>query len=107
MGAMGGVAARTGGASAAVAHGRQIFESTACVNCHTVRGTVADGRFGPDLTHIMSRETLGAGAAMNTPDYLKIWIRDPNIIKPGALMPAMNLSDADLSDVAGYLERLR
>jgi cytochrome c oxidase subunit 2 len=89
------------------AHGRQIFESTACVNCHTVRGTVADGHFGPDLTHIMSRETLGAGAAMNTPDHIKTWIRDPNIIKPGALMPAMNLSDADLSDVAGYLESLR
>lgn len=91
----------------AVAHGRAVFESTACVNCHTVRGTVADGRFGPDLTHIMSRNTLGAGAAMNTPDNLKTWIRDPNLIKPGALMPAMNLSDAELADVAGYLETLR
>jgi len=90
-----------------VAHGRHIFESTACVNCHTVRGTVADGRFGPDLTHLMSRETIGSGAAMNTADYLKTWIKDPNIIKPGALMPAMNLSDADLGAVADYLESLR
>jgi cytochrome c oxidase subunit II len=94
-------------AEPAVAHGRQIFESMACVNCHTVLGTVADGHFGPDLTHIMSRETLAAGAAMNTADHLKTWIKDPNIIKPGALMPAMNLSDADLGDITGYLESLR
>jgi cytochrome c oxidase subunit 2 len=96
-------AARDGAAG----HGREIFESTACVNCHTVRGTVADGRFGPDLTHIMSRDTLGAGAAMNTPDNLKTWIKDPNLIKPGVLMPAMNLNDAELADVAQYLETLR
>jgi cytochrome c oxidase subunit 2 len=90
-----------------VAHGREVFEATACVNCHTVRGTVADGRFGPDLTHLMSRETIAAGAAMNTLDHLKIWIKDPSLIKPGALMPAMNLNDHDLDDVAGYLASLR
>jgi cytochrome c oxidase subunit 2 len=89
-----------------VAHGRQVFESTACVNCHTVRGTIADGRFGPDLTHLMSRETLAAGAAMNTPEHLKIWIKDPSVIKPGVLMPAMNLDDQDLDAVAGYLATL-
>jgi cytochrome c oxidase subunit 2 len=89
-----------------VAHGREVFESTACVNCHTVQGTVANGRFGPDLTHLMSRETLAAGAAMNTPEYLKIWIKDPSVIKPGALMPAMNLDDKDLDAVAGYLANL-
>ena len=87
--------------------GRQVFESTACVNCHTVRGTVADGRFGPDLTHLMSRETIGSGAAMNTPEYLKIWIRNPSIIKPGALMPAMNLNASDLDNIVAYLESLR
>ncbi len=90
-----------------VAHGREVFESTACVNCHTVRGTVADGRFGPDLTHLMSRETLASGAATNTPGHLKIWIKDPSVIKPGVLMPAMNLNDRDLDDVAGYLATLR
>jgi len=89
------------------AHGRRVFESTACVNCHTVQGTVASGRFGPDLTHIMSRETIAAGAAVNTPEHLKIWIRDPDLIKPGALMPAMNLNGHDLDDVAGYLASLR
>ena len=46
--------------------GRDVFGSVACINCHTVRGTTANGIFGPDLTHLMSRSTLGAGVAANT-----------------------------------------
>ena len=92
---------------AAAIAGRRVFERNACMNCHAVGGTSADGRFGPDLTHLMSRETIAAGAAMNTLDHLKIWIKDPSLIKPGALMPAMNLNDHDLDDVAGYLASLR
>jgi cytochrome c oxidase subunit 2 len=92
---------------ASVGHGRQVFESTACVNCHTVGGTTADGRFGPDLTHLMGRETIGAGVAMNTPDHLRVWVTDPSVMKPGVLMPAMNLSDKDLNDLVAYLATLR
>jgi cytochrome c oxidase subunit 2 len=87
--------------------GRQLFEHTACINCHTVSGTPADGRFGPDLTHLMSRGTIAAGAAENTPDNLRLWIQDPNAIKPGSLMPAMKLSDADGDAVVKYMETLR
>jgi cytochrome c oxidase subunit II len=90
-----------------VAEGRRIFESTACINCHTVRGTVATGRFGPDLTHLMSRETLAAGADALNRDSLRAWIRDPDHVKPGALMPAMNLDDAALDPLVAYLETLR
>jgi cytochrome c oxidase subunit 2 len=87
--------------------GRQIFEHTACINCHTVTGTPADGRFGPDLTHLMSRTTIAAGAAENTPENLRLWVKDPDRIKPGSLMPAMKLSDADLDAVVSYMETLR
>ncbi|MGB0002918.1 MAG: cytochrome c oxidase subunit II, partial [Candidatus Acidiferrales bacterium] len=87
--------------------GRQIFETTACVNCHAVSGTVADGRFGPDLTHLMSRDTIASGAAPNTPEQLKLWIRNPDAIKPGSLMPAMQLSEKDLDALTEYLETLR
>ncbi|HWC19223.1 MAG TPA: c-type cytochrome, partial [Terriglobales bacterium] len=87
--------------------GRELFEHTACINCHTVSGTPADGRFGPDLTHLMSRRTIAAGAAENTPDNLRLWIHDPNAIKPGSLMPAMKLSDADVDAVVKYMETLR
>jgi cytochrome c oxidase subunit II len=91
----------------AVAAGRQIFEKTACINCHAISGTIADGRFGPDLTHLMSRETIAAGAATNTHESLKLWIHNPDSIKPGSLMPAMNLTDHDLEAVTAYLESLR
>jgi len=87
--------------------GRRIFETTACINCHTVAGTVADGRFGPDLTHIMSRDTIASGAARNTPENLRLWIRNPADIKPGCNMPAMALSDLEVNAVAAYLGTLQ
>ena len=87
--------------------GQRVFETTACIDCHAVAGTVANGRFGPDLTHLMSRETIAAGAAANTHDNLRLWIRKPDAIKPGSLMPAMELSDRELDAVTAYLETLR
>jgi cytochrome c oxidase subunit II len=91
----------------AISEGERIFETTACINCHAVSGTVANGRFGPDLTHLMSRDTIAAGAALNTPENLRLWIRNPNAIKPGSLMPAMQLNKQDLDALAAYLETLR
>lgn len=93
--------------SADVSQGQHIFETTACINCHAVAGTVANGRFGPDLTHLMSRDTIAAGAAPNTPENLRLWIRNPDAIKPGSLMPAMELNDSDLNALTAYLETLR
>jgi cytochrome c oxidase subunit 2 len=93
--------------STTISEGQQVFERMACVNCHTVAGSVAQGRFGPDLTHLMSRETIAAGAAPNTPENLRQWIQDPNVFKPGSKMPAMGLSDRELSAVTTYMETLR
>ena len=90
-----------------VSVGRQIFERTACINCHTVAGTAANGRFGPDLTHLMSRDTLAAGAVPNTPENLRQWIHSPDSIKPGSLMPAMGLDRQELEQVTAYLLTLR
>jgi cytochrome c oxidase subunit II len=87
--------------------GRRVFESTACINCHTIEGTVADGHFGPNLRHLMSRDTIASGAAPNTPANLRLWIQNPNAIKPGSLMPAMNLNDKQLDEVTDYLLTLR
>jgi len=87
--------------------GKRVFETTACMNCHAIAGTVATGRFGPDLTHLMSRRTIAAGAAQNTPEKLRLWIQNPEAIKPGSLMPAMQLNGADLDALVRYLETLR
>ncbi len=91
---MGAVDARTG---------QIVFEHQACVNCHTIKGTMANGRFGPDLTHLMSRDTIGAGILPNTQQNLIAWITDPNDTKPGCLMPAMHLTEEQNAQIAAYL----
>jgi cytochrome c2 len=91
----------------AVEAGRKIFERQACMNCHTVSGTAATGRFGPDLTHLMSQATLASGATDNTPANLRQWIKSPDTFKHGALMPAMQLNDEQLDQITAYLETLK
>lgn len=91
---------------AAVAAGRQAFLTQSCVNCHRIRGTRARGTFGPDLTHLASRQTL-ATFVPNDHDTLHRWIVDPQKIKPGCPMPAMNLSAQQVDEVARYLQSLK
>jgi cytochrome c oxidase subunit 2 len=91
---------------AAVA-GLREFKSQACVNCHAVAGTSAHGQFGPDLTHLASRKTIASGAADNTTDNLERWIEDPDLIKPGSLMPSMHLMPEQVREITAYLNTLR
>ena len=91
----------------AAAEGESVFMHNACINCHAIAGTTATGRFGPDLTHLASRDTIGSGAIQNTPENLRTWIADPNSMKPGCLMPAMHLNDHDLDVITAYLTQLR
>jgi cytochrome c oxidase subunit 2 len=93
--------------SSTVSEGQKIFERTACINCHTVAGTAANGRFGPDLTHLMSRQTIASGAAKNTLGNLISWIYNPELTKPGSKMPSMGLSVQQCAAVAAYLATLR
>lgn len=97
---------RPGAQDPQVAEGRQIFETHACTNCHTIAGTAAVGRFGPDLTHLASRDTIASGAVPNTPDNLREWIKDPDHFKQGVLMPAMQLSDSQIDELVAYLDTL-
>ena len=78
-----------------------------CGACHSVRGTAAGGTVAPDLTHLMSRMTLAAGALPNTPGNLAGWIANPQQVKPGTRMPNLYLSGPELSDVTSYLETLK
>jgi cytochrome c oxidase subunit II len=90
-----------------ISEGQQIFEQTACMSCHTISGTPAIGTYGPDLTHLMSRQTIAAGAAANTPANLAAWIYNPATFKPGSRMPSMGLSSDQANAVAAYLATLR
>ena len=88
--------------------GAQLFASSSCVSCHAIAGTSAAARVGPDLSHVGSRSIIGAGVLDNSPDSLGRWIRDPQAVKPGVLMPSYpNFSDADLAALASYLSGLK
>lgn len=86
---------------------QRTFDRLSCIACHAVRGTPAFGVVGPDLTHLMSRQTIGAGVMDNTPANLRAWIDNPQAIKPGCQMPSMKLSDQQLDQVVAYLETLK
>jgi cytochrome c oxidase subunit II len=87
--------------------GLDVFGDEGCGECHTIRGTSADGVGGPDLTHLASRETLAAATLPNDPNQLAEWIRSPQDLKQGVSMPATTLSDADMEALIAYLETLR
>jgi cytochrome c oxidase subunit 2 len=89
-----------------IAQGRSAFVAR-CGVCHAVRGSIAQGRLGPDLSHLMSRSTIAAGTLPNTVGYLSGWIADPQHAKPGNLMPELDLSGPELTVIRRYLETLK
>jgi len=87
--------------------GKQVFLGSACVYCHAIRGTDASGTLGPDLTHLASRRTIGAGALKNNRGNLAGWIINSQTIKPGNKMPPMYLDSQSLQALLAYLESLK
>jgi cytochrome c oxidase subunit II len=92
----------------ATAHdGRQTFLSETCINCHRIRGTIAEGNYAPDLTHLMSRQVFaGAMIELDKPN-LEHWVKDPQTIKPGCLMPAFGLTEEKQDLIVAYLLTLK
>jgi cytochrome c oxidase subunit 2 len=88
------------------ATGLQIYLKGTCVGCHTVRG-VSGGGIGPDLTHFGSRKTMAGGILPITPENLARWVQNAPAVKPGSIMPAQTLSDAEVAAVVAYLLSLR
>jgi cytochrome c oxidase subunit 2 len=88
------------------AHASALFTSD-CGSCHTIRGTPAHGTAGPDLTHVGSRQSLAALTLHNSPDEMRAWIRNPQRWKPGAQMPALQLTNAQINRLTAYLEGLK
>lgn len=86
--------------------GAELFRAEGCGECHTVRGTGADGEEGPDLTHVASRDVLAGGRVRGTADDLGAWIHDPDEFKEGVDMPASSLSDEEVAAIVSYLRGL-
>lgn len=89
------------------AAGKQYFMQATCQQCHTVKGTTAKARIGPDLTHFARRKEIGAGVIENSPENLAAWLKDPQALKPGCKMPDFKLNDEHLKQLVAYLETLK
>ena len=87
--------------------GEGVFMRETCIICHTIRGTDANGTVGPDLTHVGSRMTLGAGVIENTDEELEAWIKDAHDIKPGVLMPPFPIAQDEIDALVAYLRGLK
>jgi cytochrome c oxidase subunit 2 len=106
------LARRTSGAgtqaeSDPAAQGQRLFDAQSCSGCHTIAGTTADGRVGPDLSDFGERLSIAALTVPNTRADLRRWITDPQSIKPGNLMPPTQLTPQELDEIVAYLESLR
>lgn len=87
--------------------GQLIFLTGACIGCHTISGTPAQGKTGPNLTHVASRTSIAGGMLTNTEGNLKRWLANPPGIKPGSIMPNLNLSQSDIDALTAYLQSLK
>jgi len=92
----------------AIMAGLQQFQQSGCVGCHVVRGvSELPGTIGPDLTHIGSRTTIASGTLPNTPEDMAAWLRNPPSIKPGSLMPNLNLNEEQIQRLVTYMASLQ
>ncbi len=89
------------------AEGQRVFMQQTCPSCHAIAGTSANGNAGPNLTHMASRATIGAGVLPNTPQNMERWLRNPQEVKPGNLMPNSKLTEDQVRALTAYMESLR
>ena len=101
------LAGQTADATGQTGRGLEVMRSAVCSSCHRARGQVPGVSIGPDLTHVGSRATLAGGVVANTDDGMRAWIADPQQFKPGALMPKVPMSVADLDAIVAYLRSLK
>jgi cytochrome c oxidase subunit 2 len=85
--------------------GLALYATHTCTSCHTIQG-ISSGTVGPDLTHVGSRQTLGAGVLRNNPENMTRWIQNAQAIKPDCHMPNMGLSREESRQIAAYMEEL-
>jgi cytochrome c oxidase subunit 2 len=87
--------------------GAQLFQTRGCAACHTINGTPAAGKVGPNLTHLASRGVIAGSILENTPDQLREWLKDPPAVKPGSIMPNLGLNNDELDQLVAYLQSLK
>ncbi len=86
--------------------GMALITSKGCIACHTINGTSAQGTIGPNLTHLATRTTIAGGTLPNTTQGLHTWLQNPPAVKPGSIMPNLNLSEDEIRLLTAYLQSL-
>jgi cytochrome c oxidase subunit II len=87
--------------------GQQTFLAGACIGCHTINGTAANGKVGPNLTHVGSRTSIAGGSLTNTEGNIRRWLTNPPAVKPGSIMPNLNLTKTEIDALTAYLQSLK
>jgi cytochrome c oxidase subunit 2 len=87
--------------------GQQMLMAGACIGCHAINGTAANGKVGPNLTHAASRTSIAGGSLTNTEGNLRRWLTNPPAVKPGSLMPNLNLTKTEIDALTAYLQSLK
>jgi cytochrome c oxidase subunit 2 len=87
--------------------GGQLFQTRGCAACHTITGTPAQGKVGPNLTHLASRGVIAGAVLNNNAPSLREWLKDPPGVKPGSIMPNLGLNDHELDVLVAYLQSLK
>jgi len=87
--------------------GGQLFQTRGCAACHTITGTPALGKIGPNLTHLASRSVIAGAVLENNAPSLREWLKDPPAVKPGSIMPNLGLNDHELDVLVAYLQSLK
>jgi len=92
--------------NAVATEGADLFQKTSCPSCHTINGTPAEGKIGPNLTHFASRGTFAGSIFETNAENIRLWLKDPPAVKPGSLMPNYHLTDHQLDVLVAYLQAL-
>jgi cytochrome c oxidase subunit 2 len=87
--------------------GQLIFSAGACIGCHTINGTAANGKTGPNLTHVGSRSSIAGGMLTNSEGNMRRWLTNPPAVKPGSIMPNLNLTKTEIDALTAYLQSLK
>lgn len=85
------------------ARGQELYLGNSCAACHSIRGVDDEGGVGPDLTHLATREDLGAGRLPLDAGNLRAWVANTQVLKPGAQMPPQELTSDELDALVAYL----
>jgi cytochrome c oxidase subunit 2 len=86
------------------AQGEKLFMTKGCMGCHSLQAVQAPkGLIGPNLANVGARSHIAGGWLKNTDENLERWIREPQAVKKGVLMPNLGVTVEESRALRAYL----